>query len=48
MSFVLLHVSRFVLVHVILPFLFVLALPATLYPSDRMLALERHGRSVVP
>jgi len=35
-------------VHVFLPFLFVLALTATLYLSDRMLAVERRSRTVVP
>jgi hypothetical protein len=48
MSFVVLHVSRFVPVHRSLLLLFVLALPATLYLSARMLEAERHGLTVVP
>ena len=47
MSFVVLHIARIVPVHVLPLFLFVLALLATLYFSDRMLAFKRRGYTVV-
>src|SRR3974390_2077023 len=46
MSFVVLHVFRLVPVHVSLLLLFILALPATLYLSDRSRTLWLHGCSV--